>query len=323
MGPLISVVIPVKNGEGWLQNLFDGLSAQALFSQCEIIVIDSGSTDKSVELSESNNATVYKIPPHEFNHGLTRNLGVEKSKGKYILMTVQDAVPAGSDFLEEMISCFRDEVVMAVCGLQTVPALSTTNPYQWYRPVSAPEIRCYHFPEVEMIDRLSPDVKRVACGWDNVCAMYRASHIKQNPFPKVVFGEDMAWCKDVLRKGYKVCYNPKARVFHYHLYNKGYVYRRTFTELYWYYRLFEYFPEKSEISGWIRNIASLFVKEHRVSFYKKFHWTCEEMQYRRLAARARRHFKRYLALGDTELDKSYMNICGEVPQAPRIQKSST
>ena len=171
MTPLISVVIPVKNGDNCLKDLFEGLARQTLYKVCEIIVIDSGSTDKSLEICEQYNIAVHQIAPASFNHGLTRKLGVELSRGKYILMTVQDALPQNETFLEQMVACFQDEEVAAVCGLQIVPVLPQTNPFEWFRPVSVPEIYYYQVSDPGTFDRLSPDVKRRVCRWDDVCAM--------------------------------------------------------------------------------------------------------------------------------------------------------
>ena len=49
-GKLISIVIPVKNGMGTLPKTIEGIQKQTRFSDCEVVVIDSGSTDGSVAL---------------------------------------------------------------------------------------------------------------------------------------------------------------------------------------------------------------------------------------------------------------------------------
>ena len=71
---VISVIIPVKNGTPWLDACLQAIINQTLFDQTEIIVIDSGSTDGTLELLKKYPVTVYSIHPSEFNHGLTRNI---------------------------------------------------------------------------------------------------------------------------------------------------------------------------------------------------------------------------------------------------------
>ncbi len=48
--PLISIIIPVKNGAFWLNELLPALQKQTLFHRTEMILIDSGSTDDTVSI---------------------------------------------------------------------------------------------------------------------------------------------------------------------------------------------------------------------------------------------------------------------------------
>src|SRR6185503_1987399 len=99
---LISIVIPVKNGDHWLEALFEKLVTQTLYPQAEIIVLDSGSTDRSLEIIARYPVKLINIPPKEFNHGETRNVGVRAARGKYVVMTVQDALPFSNDWLQHL-----------------------------------------------------------------------------------------------------------------------------------------------------------------------------------------------------------------------------
>ena len=74
--PLVSVVIPVKNGIDTLASCLDGIFGQTLRDKLEVIIIDSGSTDGTLDLLKKYPVRVYNLPPKEFNHGETRNLGV-------------------------------------------------------------------------------------------------------------------------------------------------------------------------------------------------------------------------------------------------------
>ena len=60
---VISVIIPVKNGTPWLDACLQAIINQTLFDQTEIIVIDSGSTDGTLELLKKYPVTVYSISP--------------------------------------------------------------------------------------------------------------------------------------------------------------------------------------------------------------------------------------------------------------------
>ena len=90
---LISVVIPVKNGDSWLNETIPAILNQQVNGAIEIIAIDSGSTDESLSILSKYPVTVVSIKPEDFNHGLTRNKGVSLAKGRFVVMTVQDAKP--------------------------------------------------------------------------------------------------------------------------------------------------------------------------------------------------------------------------------------
>src|SRR5207302_5339134 len=59
----------------------------------ETLVIDSGSRDRSVAIARSAGVSVLEIPPAEFGHGRTRNLGAEQTSGELICFLTQDATP--------------------------------------------------------------------------------------------------------------------------------------------------------------------------------------------------------------------------------------
>src|ERR1700722_2461941 len=135
---LISVIIPVKNGDYWLEGVLEGLVTQTLFDRCELIVIDSGSTDKTLEMVRRFPVRLVQIPPEQFNHGSTRNLGVNLAKGEYVVMTVQDAKAADEGWLQKLLDGFDAPDVAGVCGQQIVPHDPDKNPVEWFRPVAPP-----------------------------------------------------------------------------------------------------------------------------------------------------------------------------------------
>lgn len=298
-----------------MKKLFESYEKQSI-KDFEIIVVDSGSADRSVAICNEYKATVKQIQSSAFNHGLTRQFGVECSKGKYVLLTVQDAIPENENFLETLLNCFNDEELAAVCGLQVVPVLPETSPFHWYRPVSKPTIRMYQFESAASFDRLSAEEKKSICSWDDVCAMYKRKSLEAIPFRAVSFGEDMAWCKEALRAGKKICYDPNARVYHYHESEDDYLYKRTLTEYYHYYKLFGSIPHNNNLFMSFLRAKFLLLKEKRVPFFQKFTWLYREMKYQLAVRRSTNDFLRYLHKGETELDLFHKKICGIAPQAP-------
>ena len=79
---VISVVVPVKNGGADLVRCLEAIGGQRLDDEVEVVVVDSGSTDRSPERARQLGARVHEIPPETFNHGAVRNLGARLSRGE-------------------------------------------------------------------------------------------------------------------------------------------------------------------------------------------------------------------------------------------------
>ncbi|HEY2202065.1 MAG TPA: glycosyltransferase family A protein, partial [Solirubrobacteraceae bacterium] len=86
----VSVVIPVKDGERYLEELLDALASEGVD---ETLVIDSGSRDRSLEIASAAGVELLEIEPSGFGHGRTRNLGAERTSGELVCFLTQDATP--------------------------------------------------------------------------------------------------------------------------------------------------------------------------------------------------------------------------------------
>ena len=106
-GPLVSVVIPVFNAEKWLKSLLTSIDGQT-YRSFEIIVIDDGSTDRSLDIARkyavANPEISVRVLSQE-NRGVSdaRNLGIFHSRGKYIAFVDSDDLWL-SDKLEKQVN---------------------------------------------------------------------------------------------------------------------------------------------------------------------------------------------------------------------------
>ena len=240
--PRVSVVIPVKNGRATLGPCLEGVLAQTMRRELEIIVIDSGSKDGTLALLGNYPVRVEQISPERFNHGATRNLGAKLAQGEFVAMTVQDARPVDEYWLERMVRHFEDPKVAGVCGQQVVPHEPDKSPLQWFRPYSEPRVKKVWFAKPAEFDRLSAAKRVSLCGWDDVTAMYRRSTLLEVPFRRVSFAEDVIWASDALCRGQALVYDYSARVYHYHHENFSFRFRREFTILFHRYGHFGHLP---------------------------------------------------------------------------------
>ncbi len=218
MNPVFSIIIPTKNGEKTIGRAIESWLGQTLADQIEIIIIDSGSTDQTLNIVKSYPTRVYTIPPKQFSHSGTRNYAVSLAKGEFILMTVQDAWASSDDLLDKALRHFQNSQTMAVAGTQAVPHEADKNPLQWYRPVSQPKAIAHQFSPLEF-EKLSPEQKLAVSQLDDVCAFYRKSALLKLPFPKTTLGEDVLWAMEAYKRGWKIVFDTSILVWHYHHYD--------------------------------------------------------------------------------------------------------
>ena len=108
--PLVSIVLPTRNGTATLPAVLDAISCQRVDFPFEIIAVDSASTDGTVDLLRRRVDRVISISDDAFDHGLTRNLGIEQAQGELVVMLVQDAVPASESWLAALTApLFADQ----------------------------------------------------------------------------------------------------------------------------------------------------------------------------------------------------------------------
>jgi cellulose synthase/poly-beta-1,6-N-acetylglucosamine synthase-like glycosyltransferase len=91
--PFVSVVIPVKNGEGKLEHCLRALGQQSYpASLYEVVVADAASRDRTVEIARAAGARVVDNP--RLNPSAGRNIGIAASRGSLIAVLDDDCVPA-------------------------------------------------------------------------------------------------------------------------------------------------------------------------------------------------------------------------------------
>ena len=108
---LVSIVIPVHNGEKYIKESIDSCLAQT-YSNIEIIVVDDKSTDNTLEILKGYGEKI-KVFPVEKQNGLGNviNIGIRASKGKYIArmdaddIMYPDRIEKQVEYLENNPSC--------------------------------------------------------------------------------------------------------------------------------------------------------------------------------------------------------------------------
>jgi rhamnosyltransferase len=309
----ISVVIPVKNEAAKIAACLDGILQQTVQVR-EIIVVDSGSTDGTLEiLARYPEVRTIRIDPADFNHGETRNLGVRAATGDWVVMTVGDARAASTMWIEHLLEGVVDDQVVAVCGSQAVPHERDKNPVEWFRPVTAPRLKRVEFASAREFDELSPAEKLEACGWDDVTSLYRHDVLRSIPFQRTVYGEDALWAKDALRAGRALVYNPAALVYHYHTETPDFSFRRTLSTMYLRFRAFGYLHHEPGLAvPMLRSVRTL-MRESAITWQERFYWARYIWRNQLAIRSAVRQFRTAVAAGGSNLDALHERLCGKVP----------
>ena len=115
--PIISVIIPVHNGEKCLQNLFDSLRAQSL-SGYEVIMIDDNSTDNSAAMG-SKYARVISTSKN-VGPAAARNIGISQARGEIIAFTDSDCV-LPTNWLQNIYQNFKEKNLQVIAGNVKIP----------------------------------------------------------------------------------------------------------------------------------------------------------------------------------------------------------
>lgn len=217
-----SIIIPTKNGEAWLEKCLGSVRSQQGVGSVEVLLVDSGSTDKSLEIARRYGARIEAIRPEEFHHARTRNYGASLATGKYLVFLSQDAIPSSNTWLAAMLRNFYDADVAAVYGRQVPDAGSTNERHDALGTMYGNE-RCVK----EASSRARLGFKYYHFSDANAAVRREVWESTRFPEELKVF-EDLGIAKKILDAGWKIVYEPDASVIHSHNHTTVQLFRRYF-----------------------------------------------------------------------------------------------
>jgi rhamnosyltransferase len=220
---VISVVVPVKDGGADLVRCLDAVARQRLDEEVEVVVVDSGSRDDSVELARSRGARVHEIPAETFGHGRTRNLGASLARGDVLVFTTQDAYPADDGWLATLLAPLRSGPEVAGVYGRQLAHVDARPPERYF-------LDFLYGPEPRVQRLATPEELRFEVTlFSNVNSAMRKETWERYPFADdLAMSEDQEWSRRVLLEGGTIVYEPRAAVFHSHAYSVSAAFRRFF-----------------------------------------------------------------------------------------------
>jgi rhamnosyltransferase len=213
--PFVSIIMRSCN-EAWaLRDTLPAVQTQE-FKNWELIVIDSGSTDGSVELIRAANPKHFiQIKKEDYNPSRVMNHGMQLARADFGIFLNADATPQSNQWLRPLVNGLQDPKIAAVFGKQ-IPRPDCEAVY------ACDYDRCF-----------GPN--RETAKWDHFFSMV-SSGLRKDIWSKRGFLEKMQyseddeytrWCR---AQGYRIVYCEDSVVMHSHNYTPAQAYKRIFGE---------------------------------------------------------------------------------------------
>lgn len=196
-----SIIIRAFNEEKHIKRLLEGIQKQTSLVGIEVILVDSGSTDNTVNIAKDYDVKIINIKPEEFSFGKALNIGCEAATGEFLIFASAHVYPLYTDWISRLLKPFEDSKIALVYGRQVGDKSSKYSEKQLFKK---------WFPEVS-----NPNQSHPFC--NNANAAIRKSLWLELPYDESLTGlEDLDWANKVLKLGYNVVYDSKATIVHVH-----------------------------------------------------------------------------------------------------------
>ena len=196
----ISIVIRAFNEEQHIGRLLYGISQQN-FSNPEVILVDSGSTDRTLEIANQYPVKIVHIKPEHFTFGRSLNLGVSAASGEFVVLISAHCFPVYPDWLDLLTKPFENNKVALCYGKQRGGNTNHYSEHQFFRKF---------FPDNSVFEQAHPYSH-------NANAAIRRELWQMHPYDESLTGlEDLAWSSWAMDSGHEIAYVAEAEVIHLH-----------------------------------------------------------------------------------------------------------
>lgn len=197
-----SIVIRTLNEERHLADLLLSIKNQKnLTGGVEVIIVDSGSTDKTLQIAQDFNCHLVHIEKKDFSFGRSLNVGCMVAKGEYLVITSGHCVPQNDFWLKELCK----------------PLSEGKSQYCYGKQIGGPETK---LSEHRIFEKYYSEQSRIQTKdffCNNANSVVKKELWERYKFDEVLTGlEDMDLGKKLIQEGGKIAYTAEATVYHYH-----------------------------------------------------------------------------------------------------------
>ncbi len=199
--PEVSVIIRTYNEEKYLKKTLEMVLAQE-GPTAEVIIIDSESTDSTIDIAKKFPLRIFTIPKKSFSYGGSLNLGAKLANGNIIVNLSAHALPANKQWLKNLIAPLKDKAVGGVYGKEL--------PIDGHAGLFEKKLLADAFGKKRLENKNNPF-------FSNANSAIPKSILLETAFDETVgWAEDQIWAARIQKKKYKTVYEPDAMVYHSH-----------------------------------------------------------------------------------------------------------
>jgi glycosyltransferase involved in cell wall biosynthesis len=199
---LVSIIVRTKNEGFWIGKCLHAIENQ-YYKNFEIIIVDNNSSENTIKIIKKNfpKTKIVHYKSKAFLPGRALNLGISKSKGKYIVMISGHCIPKNNKWLGSLVRNIKLNNVAGCYGKQEPLDMSNPNDvrdlYYLFGKDKKIQTKDPFFHNANSIIKKSL--------WRKYRFDERTNHI-----------EDRLWAQEVQNKKFKIIYEPDACVYHFH-----------------------------------------------------------------------------------------------------------
>jgi rhamnosyltransferase len=203
--PAVSIVMRNKNEGVVVRETLKSLDSQDYKGEVELIVIDSGSTDISLEIiKEYKPQLLHSILPEEYIPGKVLNWGMQHATHDWVIFLNSDATPQNDQWLRLLIEAGLSRANFGAAFCRQVARKNAKTAFR-----------------IDYDKCFSP--QRVSHDWEHFFSMVGSLTHKKvwqvHPFDETIqYSEDEEWSRRLVKEGYDVLYAEDSVVIHSHNY---------------------------------------------------------------------------------------------------------
>ena len=199
---LISIIIRTFNEEEYLNELLSSIKTQKCDNyKTEVVIVDSGSTDKTIEIATQNSARITYIDKNQFTYGKSLNIGCEFANGDIFVFISGHCIPTSDSWLKSLIK----------------PIIQGDCDYVYGRQVGKDKTK---FSEHRIFEKYFPNhssIPQVGFFCNNANSAIAKNTFEQYQFNEVLTGlEDLYLAQQIHNNNGRVGYVAESIVYHMH-----------------------------------------------------------------------------------------------------------